>query len=267
MEGPVTFPFDKGRVHVLAIALQYGGCLSAIRDTAAIRRLCDVKWPQARIDIATDRLDTRVTHPRCTYHYIRNKTDLLVLINRVASCGVPNLLFTLSSHGYSQKARGLRAKRELNGRSEYIVVNGSRPERVYDYELFQAFYGRMKACTKSLCLIDTCHSGTMLDLEYLSTDGIHFRRTRTPLLTRPLSVCISACNDSETAGEDISEFAGWGGKLICAFVDYANTTSHCRIVDFYRQIAKVFSSQRIQRSHPVLSCNNYTCGRFVGHTN
>lgn len=117
----------------------------------------------------------------------------------------------------------------------------------------------MHESIKSLCLVDTCHSGTMLDLEYLSTDGIHFTRSNTPLQHRPLSICISACNDDECTGEDISTFAGWGGKLTCQVLDYLTTRSGSRLLyplEMYKEIRTIFQNQRIQRTQPIISFNN-----------
>jgi hypothetical protein len=127
----------------------------------------------------------------------------------------------------------------------------------FDHELFDALYSRMRTEVVSLCLIDTCHSGTMLDLEYISTDGIKFVRSAKPQVIRPFSVSISACSDFELAGEDISVYAGWGGKLMCQFMDYLNVKeSGIHILSFYSQVRKVFMHQAMQASHPIISYNN-----------
>jgi hypothetical protein len=97
----------------------------------------------------------------------------------------------------------------------------------------------------------------MLDLEYLSTDGKKFIRSKTELKSRPRSVCISACADDELAGEDVSDYAGWGGKLTCQFVDYLDRSNN-GIIDiskFYHQVRSTFDSQRLQKSHPIISYN------------
>ena len=47
---------------------------------------------------------------------------------------------------------------------------------VLDNDIRDSFYKNMNDDCMSLCLIDTCHSGTMLDLPYYSYDGINFKR-------------------------------------------------------------------------------------------
>jgi hypothetical protein len=144
----------------------------------------------------------------------------------------------------------------LNGRSECVLLRGVP---IYDHELFTALYEHMSLETRSLCLIDTCHSGTMLDLEYLSSDGgKQFSRSLTPLIRRPLSVCISACDDSEFAGEDISTYGGWGGKLVCRYLDYVSAQRVPGPLDipaFHASVYRAFTHQRSQRSRPILSYN------------
>jgi hypothetical protein len=183
---------------------------------------------------------------------LQTSKDLLEQLQVYVSTIAPRscLLFTMSSHGYSTVVPA-RSGVELNGRSEYVTVGH---DRVFDTQLFQALYGTMRQDTISLCLVDTCHSGTMLDLEYISTDGTRFVRSGTPLTSRPLSVCISACNDDEQAGEDVSDFGGWGGKLTCAFLDQMKTSTFS-IAVFYRKILVDFTTQRYQASHPILSIN------------
>jgi hypothetical protein len=51
-------------------------------------------------------------------------------------------------------------------------------EMITDAELFTALYSRMHDSIKSVCFIDTCHSGTMLDLEYMSNNGVTFHRSQ-----------------------------------------------------------------------------------------
>lgn len=242
-------------VHVIAIALAANGG-SSYRDASAIARVTDLKW-NAKITIITDNPSKllRDLPQRVTIISVESKAALLHNIQTIVECQVKAgscLLFTLSSHGYST-VMPERCSAELNGRSEYVVVSG---QPVMDYELFEALYCKMDSDVISLCLIDTCHSGTMLDLEYISTDGHKFSRSMTPLKSRPFSVCISACNDAETAGEDISDFAGWGGKLTCQFVDFVNLTGRVSVLLFFERVRRAFSTQRVQASHPIIS---YSC--------
>lgn len=242
------FPKNKSDLLVINVALEANGT-SSYRDALAISELTKSKWG-ARNIIITDAPGMF----KCPVLVTKSKKEFVsALKNSISTCKEQCVLFTLSSHGYSTVIPD-RVKNELNGRSEFIKVGA---DRVLDYELFEAFYGCMGNNVQSLCLIDTCHSGTMLDLEYLSTDGEKFIRSKTELKSRPHSVCISACSDHELAGEDVSDYAGWGGKLTCQFVDFLNQSgSFIDIKKFYRQVHRAFTSQRVQRSHPIISYND-----------
>jgi len=207
------FPSHKDTVHVLILCLAANGD-SSYRDADSMARIMVERF-RAHVTILSD-------HPRRPFktvsdlirvHIVKNKDDCVHTIREVVGLlpEMSNLLFFISAHGYSQPAIGIHRDRELNGRSEYLKLGGMN---LYDYELFSALYDNMRSDTRSLCLVDTCHSGTMLDLEYVSTDGGKtFKRSRQVLTNRPWSVCISACGDAESTGEDVSSYGGWGGQV------------------------------------------------------
>ena len=142
-----------------------------------------------------------------------------------------------------------RACYEISGMSEYIMIKN---ECVMDYELFDVINNRLNT-NLTFALIDTCHSGTMLDLDYISYDGVIFTRSKTIQNQNNSNiVCISACNDYETVGEDISNFGGWGGKLTCYFLDYMEIRDSLNIVHFFKHIFNIFTNQASQISHPML---------------
>lgn len=253
-----SFYINLNRVHAILVSTRANGD-SSYRDASAIARILVSRYQihPSTICIITD--DARKIKPNgCVIKHVKNKSELQTTIEqRVGQLNEgDHLIFSLSGHGYS-KVVPSRSLYEMNGRSEFIQVNG---DTVLDIELFQSLYGNMKNSIRSLCLIDTCHSGTMLDLEYTSVDGQQFRRSRTPLIRRPESVCISACNDNESAGEDVSNFAGWGGKLTCQFLDYLSMTNESvhllYPLKMYKHIRNIFIHQSIQRTHPVISFNS-----------
>jgi hypothetical protein len=252
----VVFPV-RSSVHLIAIALLANG-LSSYRDASSIARISIMKW-KARVTIITDRPDKLTLGPLRPSIEVCGVQNARELLSTIDSCvaklpKVSSLLFTISAHGYNTIVPE-RVAMEMNGCSDYIMVGN---EKVFDHQLFEALYGKMSDGIDSLCLIDTCHSGTMLDLEYLSSDGKLFSRSKLAAKPRPFSVCISACNDQELAGEDISDYGGWGGKLGCQFMDYLQRTSSrtFRVLEFYMHIWRIFTSQVSQSSHPIISYND-----------
>ena len=74
-----------------------------------------------------------------------------------------------------------------------------------------------------LALIDTCHSETMLDLHHIKHPGL---------------VAISACADTQSSMQDISQDFGYGGGLVCAFADYLKDKDSINIKDLYTNVYK-----------------------------
>jgi hypothetical protein len=245
-----------GEMCTLIVCLSANGD-SSYRDAASVARLMTQKFESSVIIMCDSPRQTFDVPKSVTIMVLKDRNDCLRQIETYVRQLAPasELLFVLSAHGYSRAASGCRRVTELNGRSEYVTINGVP---IYDYELFTALYGQMRKETQSLCLIDTCHSGTMLDLEYISTDGgSQFTRSKQTLIHhRPLSVCISACDDNELSGEDISVYGGWGGKLICRFLDYVQEhTGTLDVLAFHRSVFTVFIHQQHQRSRPIISYN------------
>ena len=235
---------------VVVVALAANGA-SSYRDASAISRKLD----GAQVTVLTDSAEkVRDTNPRTTtVTQVRRKADLTQAL-RQATQGVPahgTLLFVLSAHGYSRPAAPARRDREMNRRTEYVRVG---PDILCDYELRAALLGHLPATARAVCLVDTCHSGTMLDMEYVFRgNGTELARSLVPLETTPAEcVSISACADNELAGEDISTFGGWGGKLVCQFLDYLGDDGSFGVYGFFQHAHAAFTGQSCQRSHPVL---------------
>ena len=229
-----TFP-DK-KVLVIAVSLLANG-ISSYRDVNNIENISKKKW-NADVIIISDNSKHINDKQNCTI--VTNKKQFLEeLENNIAKFSdICDILFTISAHGYS------------NNKHQYITVNGSK---ILDYEIRDSFYKNMNDSCLSLCLIDTCHSGTMLDLPFISDNGKTFKEIKQNVIIKPKSFCISACNDNELAGEDISNYGGWGGKLICIFLDYVDKEYVFNIENFYCYVLEKFTAQVQQKSHPLLS--------------
>lgn len=227
---------------VVCVALRANGD-SAYRDARALRRLAREKWGVESVTLSDADLDDAIR--------VNSKTELLQGIRTMCSSAT-SLLFVVSAHGYSA-ANARSPYSEMDGKSEYLLVNN---QRVYDFELRDALLGYSRYNLTCFALIDTCHSGTMLDLDFVSTDGLLAYRTNAPRSTGARAICVSACQDSELAGEDVSSYAGWGGKLVALFLDYATSTAAAdgvSLYEFYRIAYETFSTQELQKSHPVFS--------------
>ena len=230
----MSFPC-RNKIIGIIIALHANGN-SSYRDANNLSKLIGEKWEGSKCVIISDKKDVGE-------HYVKSKADFLGVLSKTVKqySDKYDILFTISAHGYT------------TGKDQYIRVGR---DIVLDHEIRDAFYIEMKDMCTSFCLIDTCHSGSMLDLPWQSVDGNVFKSTGekwNPAINKPFSYCISACNNNEYAGEDISDYGGWGGKLVCAFLDYVNTHKKLDMKQFFLFVRNSFTLQQRQKSHPVIS--------------
>ena len=237
-----AFPTQHKKVCLIAVALR-ANANSSDRDALNLSRLCHEKW-NATCYILTDNqsleadfAEVQVVSSRIGF---LESLNLLVLNESKLS----DILFCISAHGYQTTHQGHR--------DQLIRVKG---EEVLDHDIRDWFYRSMHEQCLSLTLVDTCHSGTMLDLPFLSEDGKNYKCVETDLIIKPRSFCISACHDNELAGEDISIYGGYGGKLVCSFLDFfnSNLSKSFFIEHFFQHVRTVFSNQVRQKSHPLLT--------------
>ena len=236
---------------VVCIALRSNGD-SSYRDASNVGRLMSNKSNNCDIHILTDSpQDVKHDIDRVSIHTITTRSEFIMVAERILN-HVPsksNLLLTISSHGYI--CRTNNRLKEKSGFSEYIKVGG---EKVFDYELSHILVHNVAPTCTVFVVADTCHSGTLIDLHYTSIDGKNFQRTKyTYGNNRCRCLMVSACSDTETAGEDISHYAGWGGKLMCNFLDYVENHSTINWVDWFLHVRHIFVHQTSQKSHPILS--------------
>lgn len=258
-----AFPSAPDRpILLLTVALHANGD-SSYRDARNLQRLASRRFGRhARTVIVTDSLvrdgffrEADASEPGCV-RLVRTRADFLETLSAVvgAHSASHDVLFSLSAHGYSGAAASAASRREeADGQDEYVLVGGVR---VFDHEMRDALYGPMDAGCTSLCLIDTCRSGTMLDLPFFSINAMDFTHVPVEHLALPAaSFCISACSDAESNGEDVSDFGGWGGRLTSQFLDYvASNARPWRPIDFYRSVYAVLVGLHQQRAHPIFSC-------------
>lgn len=169
-----------------------------------------------------------------------------------------DILLILSTHGYCthHSIASLSSCAERTGCDQNIQLNG---QIIIDDDLHAAIVGPLQSeKIHLLCLIDTCHSGTMLDLPYWTID------LKQQTVDGKVDPCckssiysISACSDTESSMDDISCF-GFDGGLIAAYLDSweqkdKSDTSQKSIKELYMKIR-----DRLRKANQtsILSCNS-----------
>lgn len=149
-----------------------------------------------------------------------NDIDKLFIKHNLSEGKEPaDIFLAISAHGYQEYNRDSTQVDKLD---EYFFFNGSKIiDDLMSEKLSKLHYG-----VKMLALIDTCHSETMLDLHQIKHPGL---------------ISISACGDTQSSMQDISDDYGYGGGLVCAFADYLKENSSNKeivIKDLYSYVYK-----------------------------
>lgn len=184
-----------------------------------------------------------------------NLTNLGNTIRQFCSLSFNCLFLFLSSHGYSGKTESKTKlfKTESDGVNEYIVVNGNA---WIDDDIHNCVVNIPLSLNKNVfALIDTCSSGTMLDLPW-TFDGKVWKQENNNNSNSKNSMVqafsISACLDNQSSMDDISSF-GYGGGLTSAFLDWlstSNVSANVNVIDLFNQIS---SRLKLLKQTAVLS--------------
>jgi|LauGreDrversion4_2_1035121.scaffolds.fasta_scaffold12149_4 hypothetical protein len=115
----------------------------------------------------------------------------------------------ISGHGYQKYQKYQKCdNKELDGMDEYISYNNGI---ITDNDIYQLLIKKIKKkCKRIVCLSDTCHSGTMFDLD--NNDNNDNKNT----------ISLSGCQDNELSSCDISD-VGFGGSLTVHLLSINNS--------------------------------------------
>jgi hypothetical protein len=160
--------------------------------------------------------------------------------------GERDFFFALSSHGFQIPSNDLG---EVDGLDEAIVVHGNvfKDDDFYNY-----LFRHLTSDTRAFSIFDTCHSGTMGDLNY--SNG---KKERSDKNTKASIISFSACSDSEVSWNATSEFNNTlGGTTFVSLYDhmlkhnnpYLNVHDYCahassRLMDEFKQTCVVSKSR------------------------
>lgn len=169
-----------------------GGCINDVRNVAAF-------LATTRPGIVTRVLDDETAPESCTRAGILSEISALITaVNADPSCEYVWLHY--SGHGSSVRDT---SGDETDGRDECLVpIDFATAGMVTDDEI-QALLARFaRPTTKVVCIMDSCHSGTVCDLKYRWTSAT------TAVVDNALAsgvaarvVLLSGCQDAQTSAD------------------------------------------------------------------
>nr|QBK89481.1 MAG: hypothetical protein LCMiAC02_05760 [Mimivirus LCMiAC02] len=184
---------------------------------------------------------------KCKFYIIKNLKNQIRSITDTMKKN--NILFVLiSGHGYQT---GDKNSDEIDGRDEYVRTNDGI---LLDDTINDIFLYRHDI--KVVGVLDTCHSGSLFDLQY-SWNGSSWIKAKKNIINTYSAISISACRDNQLEACDITDKYGFGGALVGHLLDndYLKiliTGNMDQIINIYKKIKKILS---VFGQQPVLQKN------------
>lgn len=219
----MSFPSSKNKYAFLIAGTQNLEC--SVRDISSLLAiLCGrLGFLPENVYIFSDGGIPLKLHPHINVERDIHKLDTIFTKMNLAvgseSKEEADIFLAISAHGYQGYNQ---SSTQVDKLDEYFFFGGTK---IVD-DMMSAKLAKLHHKIKLLALIDTCHSETMLDLHHIKHPGL---------------VSISACGDTQSSMQDISQDFGYGGGLVCAFADYLHENKikdSFNIEDLYKSVYK-----------------------------
>ena len=231
---------------------------SCIRDLYNIANAVPLDFVQNHVFTHATLLATvQKRFPSGTYFHKHNRDPLRAFNDIVKRLVGPGILFVvISGHGY--QIRDVSGD-ELDGYDEHIRIRGIP---ILDDALRKCFIDNLPSAMSFVGVTDTCHSGTMFDLDYSWNDR-KWTRARKGVIKglkddeKVTAVSIAACTDSQVENCDVGEEIGFGGALCVHLIEskmlgHLLTCQKQNAIRVYDYLKKIF---RLLRQEPVVQIN------------
>lgn len=155
------------------------------------------------------------------------------------------ILCLITGHGYQTRDT---TGDEMDGMDEYVSLGS---ERLIDDTIRSDIVNYIDDSIWFVGIADTCHSGTMFDLDY-SWNGSKWILDTKRKCHNKKAISIGACRDSQLEHCDVGE-VGFGGALVVHLLDnnciqklLSNKQEQCiEVLNTIKNILKVFKQQPV----------------------
>lgn len=234
----------------LLIGINYVGTPSELRgcinDTQNIRSLF-TEIGYTDFTVLTDESEIKPTREN-----ILNALDMMIY---KSNSGCEELLIHYSGHGsYIRDING----DELDGQDEVLVPMDYTTKGFIPDDILNEKVKRINKNCRVLMIVDSCHSGTIVDLQYLTkTPGSFVLQSRKAVSANV--VMFSGCTDAQTSADayNIYKDGKWSGAMTSAFVAAIRSEKIKGVITCFDALTKIRSyiSTRKYTQIPQLSCS------------
>jgi len=183
------------------------GCVNDVND---LKQLLTAKYNYSRSNIVT------LTDSQAT------KQNVLSQLTKLLKSGNSGdtLFFSFSGHGYFKRDS---SNDEEDGKDELLISVDNLA--IVDDELKHIIDTHLKANVTLIALVDTCHSGTILDLPYKYYKG-QPKLSHNSLSndTKGTVICVSGCRDDQVSMDAYLE-GDFNGAMTFHFVELLNESN------------------------------------------
>lgn len=163
------------------------------------------------------------------------------------------LFFGYSGHGsYIRDRNG----DERDRRDEVVVC--SDMNYITDDEFKQIIDQNMKPNTKLFCVMDACHSGSLLDLKYQWLDSSNMDKltiNNKQNETKGQVILISGCMDTQTSSDAYIE-KGYRGAMLWSFLQVINKNPNISFKNLLLQMRSVLKASKFSQTPQLSSGQN-----------
>jgi metacaspase-1 len=184
------------------------GCIADVQETEVLLR---ERYGYSNVEVLTD--DVSVSN----VDHLASKSNVLRFLERLANEAKhgDTVYFHFSGHGGQSVDL---TKDERDHKDEEMYMMHLRPLK--DDEFKSLFINRLAKGVRLRCVIDACHSGTMIDAPYLlQTNGLKVAKyaTEAPEFQGTDDVIeISGCRDNQTSADTVDREGDPCGALTWA---------------------------------------------------
>jgi len=152
------------------------------------------------------KIQSKFTTKNIVFDKLNNyKTAFTTFTNNVLANDY--VIILISGHGYQTTSK---TSEETDRLDEYIAYNGGT---ILDNEINTLLVSKLGKTKRSVCLGDTCHSGTLFDIGITNITNNGSSNVYS----------LSACLDNQLDSCDIGYNAGFGGALTVHLLDIENS--------------------------------------------
>ena len=206
--------------------------------------------------------------PKPTKKNILNEISKLVISAHEED--LDEIWFHYSGHGINVKDR---SGDEKDGYDECLCPVDCNTKGLIKDDLLHSYFSKLPQKTRCVCVMDCCHSGSILDLRYryLSNDKNVVENENCKIKGNMIS--ISGCRDDQTSA-DAYISNDWRGAMTTALIavlEASNYSISCGSLLFnmrrylslsrYKQVPQICSNHKLDES--VIFCSKYYPDSFI----